>query len=176
MAVNESKISFGDQVYQIVFYATGSLFTQNELADLTYRTFQFAANAIARDKSVQFEMPFPVGYSSSKKAIMGSRTYNKKELINLYKTLAESQLPINVIYQFVATIETMLGNLIQAIIIKYPEKLSSKMTLDMRAILEASSMEEIHRHAAEMILHDLSYKSPRDFAQEAKKYRTSIIC
>ncbi|MBH0194357.1 MAG: hypothetical protein HP494_01875 [Nitrospira sp.] len=63
----------------------------------------------------------------------------------------------------------MLGDLIRAIVLKYPQKLGSKRMIALQTILEASSIEEIHVRATDALLNELSYKSPGEFAASAQQ-------
>ena len=103
----------------------------------------------------------------SKQAIAYTRKYKKEELNARYNFLANAQLGINGVYRLVTIIEAMLGDLIRAIVMKYPDKLGSKRSVSTGIILAASSLEEIHLHAVDLLLVDLSYKSPHDFAKDA---------
>ena len=59
----------------------------------------------------------------------------------------------------------MLGDVIRAVIMKYPQKIGTKKNISVGIVLAASSIEEIHFQAIDSILNELSYKTPRDFSE-----------
>jgi len=159
------EVNLGNQLNRIVCASMGMVFLQGELAQLTYSAFDHAAVTV-RDGKEEWTLNYPVGYSPSKQPMLGSLKYKKAELIERYRFLANTQLAINGIYQLVTVVEAMLGDIVRAIILKYPHKLTTKRTLSMETVLKASSLEEIHLRAVESLLNDLSYKTPREFAEE----------
>lgn len=98
----------------------------------------------------------------------GTRKCKKEELVARYQFLAFHQLAVNSLVQMVTIVEAMLGDVIRAVIMRYPQKLGTKRTVSLQAVLEASSIEEIHLRAVDILLHELSYKSPVEFAESAK--------
>jgi hypothetical protein len=86
-------------------------------------------------------------------------------LIKRYQFLAFHQLAINCLIQLVTIVEAMLGDVIRAVVLKYPQKLSSKRTMSLQSVLGARSIEELHLHATDALLNELFYKSPKEFAE-----------
>ena len=163
----EIVTNIGNQLNRVTQNAKESLFLQGELTQLSYLAFDYAAKTIRDGDQKELEISYPVGYSLSKEAIPYTHKYKKEELIARYNFLANAQLGLNGVYRLVTIIEAMLGDLIRAIVMKYPDKLGSKRSISTGIILAASSLEEIHLHAVESLLNDLSYKSPHDFAKDA---------
>jgi hypothetical protein len=144
------------------------MFDQGELAQLTYRSFDIAIRTTQETEDEQIEITFPVGYTAQKTALESSRKYRKDELVKVYQYLANHQLSINAIVQLVTIVETMIGEVVSAVVMRYPEKLGGKRTLPIQAILESASLEEVHLRATDILLNELSYKSPADFAEFMK--------
>lgn len=71
----------------------------------------------------EIEVTFPVGYKPDKTAMEGSRTYRKEQLLLRYQFLSYHQLSVNGIVQLVTIVETMLGDIVRAVVARYPKKL-----------------------------------------------------
>ena len=65
--------------------------------------------------------------------------------------------------------EAMLGDIVRAVTIRYPQKIGSKRTVSLQIVLESTSVEEIHLRATDALLNDLSYKSPLEFAESLEQ-------
>lgn len=85
-----------------------------------------------------------------------------------YQELAFSELALNGIFRLVTIIETMLGDLVRDVVLRFPEKIGKKKTIEMSVVLGAASIADLHVRATDGLLHDLSYKSPKEFAREAE--------
>lgn len=160
-----STVNLGNQLNRVVFGARAALFDQGEAAQLTYGAFDIAARAMHEMESEEICVTFPVGYRADRQPISSTRTYRKEQLLDRYQFLAIHQLSVNGLVQLVATVEAMLGDMIRVIVRRYPQKLGAKRTLSIQAILEASSFEEIHVRATDVLLNELSYKSPGEFCE-----------
>ena len=136
----------GNHLNRIVLQSRGLLFVQGELAQLSYTALESAASIIQAGDKAEIEVTYPVGYTPAKTTILSKRKYKKEELVQRYGFLADTQLAINGIYQLITITEAMLGDLVRAIVLKYPEKLGTKRSISIGALLEASSLEEIHLH------------------------------
>lgn len=160
--------NIGNQLNRIVSDAKYALFNQGELAQLTYGALDIAATNMHSAKQEEIEITFPVGWLPNKQPINSTRKYKKDELLRRYQFLAFEQLSVNGLVQLVTIIEAMLGDVIRAIVLKYPHKLGSKRTMSLQAILESTSIEEVHLRATDALLNDLSYKTPSEFAEQAE--------
>ena len=163
-----AESNFGNQLNQIIDWAISALFTQGELAQLSYNAFDHIATAYKSTTQEEIELSFPIGYSPSKSPILHKTNYKKEELIAKYAFLSNNQLSINGIYQLVTIVEAMLGDITRVIILKYPKKLGNKRKISSEVLLSASSIAEIHHHTINTILNELSYKSPKDFVESIK--------
>lgn len=72
---------------------------------------------------------------------------------------------MNGLVQLVTIIEALLGDMVRAVVMRYPHKLSAKRTITIQTVLEAASIEDIQLHATDALLNELSYKSPHEFAE-----------
>lgn len=160
--------NLGNQLYRIVNEAIGVLFDQGEMAQLTYGAFDIAARAMQESDEEEIQISFPVGYRPNKTTITSTRTYKKAELLRRYQFLAFNQLSVNGLFQLVTIIEGVLSDIIRAVVLKYPQKLGAKRTLPIKAVLEASSIQEIHMRATDGLINELNYKSPTEFAEAVK--------
>lgn len=160
--------SMGNRLNQTVMAAKRGLFEQGELAQLTFSALDIAATNIGSLQEEEIKLQFPIGYGADKTTLTGTKTYSKDGLVGRYQFLAHHQLAVNGIFQLVTIIEAMLGDIIRLIVVKYPHKLGGKRNLPLQIALSATSIEEVHLRATESLLNDLSYKSPAEFAEEAK--------
>jgi hypothetical protein len=160
-----SGINVGNSLNQLVSGARSTLFEQGELAQLTYGAFDIAARGMQESEQEEIEVTFPVGWRPDKTPINSTRKYQKNELLGRYQLLAFNHLAINGIIQLVAIVEAMLGDVVRKIILQHPQKLSAKRTISLKSILEAASIEEVHLRATDHLLNEMSYKSPKEFAE-----------
>ncbi len=158
--------NLGNLLNQIVASARHAMFDQGELAELTYGAFNIAVQSLQESSSEEIEVTFPVGYMADRTTIPATRTYRKDELLLKYKFLAFQQLSINALVQLVTLVETMLTDVVRAVVVRYPQKLGAKRSISIQAVLESTSMEEIHIRATDALLNELSYKSPAEFAEQ----------
>lgn len=145
------------------------MFDQGELAQLTYGAFDIAARSMQGMEQDEIEVTFPVGYNPNKTAIQSTRTYRKEQLLSKYQFLAFHQLSVNALVQLVTIVETMLGDIVRAVVIRYPQKLGGKRSLSIQTVLESTSLEEVHLRATDALLNELTYKSPTDFAESMQQ-------
>ena len=164
-----SSSNLGNQVNQIVRLARVSMFDQGELAQLTYGAFDIAARSMQSMEQDEIEVTFPIGYKPDKTTITSTQTYRKEQLLAKYQYLAFHQLTVNALIHLVTLIETMLGDVVRAIVASYPQKLGSKRTLSIQSVLEATSLEEVRLRATDALLNELSYKSPAEFAESMEQ-------
>jgi hypothetical protein len=156
--------NLGNALYQLVTTARHALFDQGELAQLTYGAFDVMADKVTSSESEIIEISFPVGYRPDRTSILSTRKYTKQELLGRYQFLAFTQMPLNGLAQLVTITEALLGDVVRAVVIRYPQKLGAKRAIQLQSILEAQSLEEVHIRATDSLLNELSYKSPYDFA------------
>lgn len=161
-----TQSNLGNQLYEIVDGAKAALFEQGELAQLTYGAFDIAARALDGWDQDEISVSFPIGYSADKQPITTNRSYRKAELLGRYQFLAFEQLAVNGVIQLVTITDAMLGDIVRAVVLRYPGKLGGKRQIPMQDVLQAQSVEEIHLRATDLLLNDLSYKSPAEFAQQ----------
>ncbi len=166
---NMKGTNIGNQLNNIVVMARYSMFEQGELAELTYGALDIAARGVRNSEVNEIEVTFPVGYKADRTIIPSTKNYQKDELISKYEFLAFQQLSQNSLVQLVTTVETMLGDIVRALVIRYPQKLGGKRAVPMQAILESSSIEEVHHRATDILLNELAYKSPAEFADSMRQ-------
>src|SRR3989338_3444248 len=164
-----SSVNLGNQLNQIVAMARNMMFDQGELAQLTYGAFDIAAKGMQSMEQDEIEVTFPVGYNPDKTAIPSTRTYRKEQLLSKYQFLAFHQLSVNALVQLVTIVETMLGDVVRAVVVHYPQKLGGKRSLSIKTVLESTSLEEVHLRATDALLNELAYKSPPEFAESIQQ-------
>ncbi len=160
--------NLGNQLNQIVRNARFAMFEQGELAQLTYGAFDIAARGMQESQQDEIEVSFPVGYQADRTAIPSTRTYRKEQLLTKYQFLAFHQLSVNALVQLVTLVETMLGDVVRAVVVRYPQKLGAKRSLSIQEVLESTTLEEVHLRATDALLNELAYKSPAEFADSVQ--------
>ncbi len=157
-------------MFQIVQNAIHLLFAQGELAQLSHSSFHEAIQTISTSTEEEFTISYPVGYKPSKESILTSHPYSKEGLTGRYNYLMHTQLPVSGIFQLSMVMEVLFSSLIRELVLEFPEKLSSKKLVPVSDILKAATLVEIHLSITDKLLTELSYKSPREFAEEAETY------
>jgi hypothetical protein len=161
--------SLGNTLYKRIKSARFALMNQSELANLAYIAYDLAVAVFENEKREHIDLTYPIGWNVDNTP-MNSRPkrYTKNEFIQSYQVLAFHELALNGVFRLVTIIETMLGDLVRAVVLKYPGKLGKKKTIEMGLVLAATSIEEVHLRATEAFLNELSYKSPHEFARETQ--------
>lgn len=157
--------TLGNLLYQLVTATRNALFNQGELAQLTYGACDLAARQVQSASTETIDVSFPVGYRLDRTSIESTRTYSRDGLLSRYQYLAFQQLPINGIVQLVTIVDALLGDIVRSVVVRYPQKLGGKRTIQLQTLLESKSLEEVHLRATDALLNELSYKSPADFAE-----------
>jgi len=157
--------SIGDQLNRLAAEAKHSLFRQAELAELSYGAFDIAATTIQSHEKDEITVTYPVGWRPDRQPMQSEWTFKKEELVARYRYLAFHQLAINGMFQLVAITEAFIGDVIRALIRKYPQKLGGKRSIALQTVLESTSIDEIHLRATDHLLNELSYKSPAELAE-----------
>ena len=161
-----TDIGIGNTLNQIVCANRNAMFEQGEFAQLTYGAFDQATRGMDESGDEEFQVTFPVGYRPDRTAMSTTRTYKKDQLLGRYQYLAFHQLSINGIFQLVTLVESLLGDVLRQIIVRYPQKLGSKRQIPLQHVLESKSIEEVHLRATESLINDLSFKGPTDFSRD----------
>jgi hypothetical protein len=160
-----STTSIGDILYRLVSASRNLLFRQGELTQLTYTAFDVVVKNLNNFSGETIELSYPVGLRPDRTAISSVWKYGKDDLLRRYHYLAFQQLPLNGLVQIVIIVEALLGDIVRAVVIKYPQKLGAKRSVPLQVVLEAKTIEDVHLRATDALLNDLSYKSPSEFAQ-----------
>lgn len=163
-----SNQNLGNQLNQIVIFARGAMFDQGELAQLTFGAFDFAARSMQEMKHDDIEVSFPVKYNPDRTSIQSTRKYSKDQLLSKYQYLAHHQLSVNGLVQLVTLVETMLSDVVRAVVVRYPQKLGGKRNISIQTVLESTTLDEVHLRATDSLLNELAYKSPAEFAESVQ--------
>ncbi len=158
---------------RILNYSKQMIFESGEMAQLTAIALNYAANQICEGKEEEIVIEVPVGYFPDKKPILSKRKFTKGELVNKYNYLAHNQLSINGTYHLITIMEAMLNDLLYQVILKYPKKINEKKMVSARSVLSSGSVEELYINTIYSILNELSFKTPKEYA-EGFKYYTSV--
>lgn len=161
--------NIGNKLNKIALRTQFALFGQGELAQLSFNAFNNAGTIIKDSVDDEVTLSYPVGYKPDNTPLMSNHTYKKEDLINKYIYLADNQISINGVYQFVILIEAMFNDILRSVILKFPKKIAQKKSISIGSVLSLDKIEDIHLHAVDCVLNELSYKSPKDYAEELNK-------
>jgi hypothetical protein len=159
---------FGDRLNQIAHSSTSSILRHNQVAQLTWSAYHAAVSAMPSDGSA-VQVQYPIGWKDDKPTLHTAQ-YSQQYLRERYRMLATIQLPTDLLTQMVTTVETMLLDVIRAVVIEFPKKLNKEKKIELSFVLSAKSIEEVHTRAADALINELSYLSPKDFAKSFNDY------
>jgi hypothetical protein len=162
-------IEFSDTLYRTVTGAQSQLFKLGELVQLSHTAFEIAARNIEQSQEEQIKLTYQIGVRPDGTAMFGENQYAKKDLIQHYVHLSTHELARNGIYQLITITETVLADCIRLILIQYPKKIGAKRTIALSTIFECPSLVAVHFAAVSALINELSYKSPREFAEVASE-------
>lgn len=160
-----SNPDLGDRLYNEVSTAQGFLFKLGEMTQLSYNAFELMISFTKESSEDKINIEYPLGLRPDGEEIVGERTYSKDDFIAHYAGLADFDLALNSVYQLVTIVETMIGDLVREILLQYPKKIASKRTIPFSAIFECSTLKAVHLMTISALMNELSYKSPREFAE-----------
>ncbi len=161
---------FGDKLFNAISYTRSLLFTEGELANLTVIANNKFISVIEEEGEETISIDHPVGWRADDTPINSTNTYTKEELINRYKFMSETKLPLDGIYRLVTITETLLNFIFKIVLIEFPTKIPSKKKVDVSVALGADSIESIKIGIVDIILNEIAYKSPKEYAEEFNKY------
>lgn len=164
--------TFGNKLDDTLQNNKSLLFLQGEMAQLTYLSFEQNINWVNQlEEGSTIPISYPLGYRPDNTPIMSRpKNYTKEELVERYSHLGVNMLPINVIFQLVMIMETLMNDILRMIFLEYPKKLPSAKKIDIDCVLNSSSIEQIKLNIVDEILNEIAYKSPRNYAEEFEKY------
>lgn len=162
--------TFGNRLFDKVHTVKGVLFMQGEFTQLTYQAFDKYVEYIKQSNETEIALTYPIGITPDDKPIFSTYKYSKIDLYKRYQYLGFTQLPINGIYQLVTLMESLLVDILREILLEFPDKISSKRKFDYELISNATSLEQIKLFVINSVLNELTYKSPKDFAEEFKNF------
>lgn len=162
--------NFGDKIYIAISNSRGLLFTEGEMANLTYISYEKFVQFIQNEQDEKINISHPVGFRPDNTAINSDKEYTKDELIEKFQYLGLTKLPKDGIYQLVTITETLLNYLLKNILIEFPQKIPNKRKIDVETALSADSLDSIKISIVDSILNEIAYKSPKDYAEEFTKY------
>lgn len=163
--------TFGDKLIEIINSSRSQLFLQGEMAQLTYISFEQMTTWVDNQKEDTIPISYPIGYNPDKTTMMSQpHNYSKEDLKERYAFLGLNKLPIDAIYQLVTITETMLNDLLRAILIEFPKKIPNKRKLDIDQVLACDNLDQIKLAIVDTILNEFAYKSPKEYADEFSFY------
>lgn len=161
---------FGDRLYKKVYFSKGAIYLQGEFLQLSYQAFGRYLEYIEGSSELSIPVRYPVGMRNDSTPILSTYEISKDDLYKKYNYLSEAQLPINGIYQLVTIIENLLVDILREVLLQFPNKISSKKKFDYEIFITSNSLDEIKSTIINSIINELTYKSPKDFAEDFKNY------
>ncbi len=161
---------FGDKLFDGIYHTRSLLYAEGELANLTVIANNKFITLIEQDEQENIDIEHPVGWIQDNTPINSTYNYTKDELINRYRFMSETKLPLDGIYRLVTIVETLLNFVFKNVLIEFPSKIPKKKKIDASIALEADSIESIKLRIIDNVLNEIAYKSPREYAEEFKNY------
>ena len=172
-AVMTSKLDLGDRLYELVSSARAQIFEIGEVSQLAFVAFSKIAADIADGSEETIDVRFPIGVRGDGSIMMSTTAPRSKEhLVARYAHIGNTFMPLNGIYSLVTTTEAMFGDVCRTLIVAYPKKVGAKRTISLASLSDASDLESVLLSAADTVWHELSYKSPREFAESFEQVST----
>lgn len=162
-------MTFGDKLNIGIYNGKGLLFTQGEMTNLTYISYQKFIDYINQHPDENIPINQPVGFRPDNTLIESLTNYSKEDLIGRFQYLGLDKLPIDGIYRLVTIIETIFNFVLKEVLAEFPGKISSKKKFDADLILKVSNLDELKAIFVNDLLNDLSYKKPSEYAEEFAK-------
>jgi len=162
-------VDFGNKLFDVVNNTKKSIFKVGELIQLSHESHIFMIQAINDSNEDTINLKYPVGKNKfTGETLLGESNYTKEQLIQHFDYLKDTQLPITGIFWLISLVEVMLNNLVRELILRFPKKISSKKTVPISLILSNDTLEGVQISVIDALLNELTYKSPRDFAESIK--------
>lgn len=159
--------SLGDEINAVLHGAIGTLFKQGEFYQLAYEAFRFTAQSVTDGMSEPIHFKYPIGVANNGQPLIGETEYTKESFLEHHLLLTNYALPNTGILGLVTTLEAVFSQLIRIIILKYPQKIGKKKKISVDVILRYADVPNIHNAIIDDILNELTYKSPKEFAEAA---------
>lgn len=164
------KNNLGNDLNSIISIAQRQLLESSELTKLTVDAYSNEIERIRSGQSELISINVPRAFDScTNTPQFHNAHYSKQELIARYQWMMWQQLPRNQLLSLVSIIEILELDLAKSILRTYPKKLSGDKKIDFRSVVSATTIEEIHNHAIETYINDLSYESPKEEAEQWKR-------
>ena len=159
--------TIGVRIYKTIKSAKDKLFIQSEMIHLTNLAYDEYLKSIEHSEVEFINVEYPIGYRADHSILLSKpREYSTDNFIKYITSLKINKLPIDGIFQLVIIIESLLNELVSIILFEYPKKIPNKKMLDVGTIISCESLEIIKQRIIEIIVNEISYKSPKDFATE----------
>jgi hypothetical protein len=166
--MSEPLVGLGNQIFRLLNQHQASLFDLGRSAQLAYIAFQQQGKTLSENPNKTINLTYPVGLKPDGSIIPGQKDFPKEALIDHYKRLSEYELGIMCTYHLVTQTEVLLTDLVTAILKKYPKKLGAKKQTSVSVLFEATSIEAAREAVISSICNELSYLSPKEYADSAK--------
>lgn len=133
-------------------------------------SFELTARGVSEAEKVEYDLKFPIGVNSDGTVLPSTpRKMSKQDVLKRYHDLLYQDLPVAGLYQIVSLTEVWLTEILRAILVAFPKKMGDKRQVSVAAVLQAKSLQSVQIAATDALLHELTYKSPADFAEAAAK-------
>lgn len=159
--------SLGDEINEALQSSFGTLFKQGEFYQLAYEAFRFTAQAVTDGMSEPIRFKYPIGVANNGQPLIGETEYSRESFLEHHRLLTDFALPNTGILGLVTTLEAVFSHLIRIIILRYPQKLGKKKKVSVDVILRYEDLSNIHNAIIDEVLNELTYKSPKEFAESA---------
>lgn len=161
---------FGDKLYDTIRPIKSNIYRQGQFFQLTIQALDEYSNKIDSVEEKEIPLTFPIGFKDDNEPFYATINHKKEDLKNEYHFLSKTQLPLNGIYQLVTIMENLFVDILREVFTEFPNKVSSGKKIEYSSILNSDSIEDLKVQILNSVINDFTYKSPKDFSIDFKKY------
>ena len=159
----------GDQLYNLTKQTQGTLFELGEYFQLSFRSHELMILNISESKDGQWTLKYPLAEYQNSTPLIGTKDYNKDDLIAIYYSFNSRFLPLHCIYSLVMICESVFVDAIRSILICYPKKIENNKKIMISHVFKYNSLESIRQSIFSEYINELTSLSPPDLAHHLEK-------
>lgn len=176
MSTAGQVLPLGHTLANLRSWAFGVYMSIGEGLQLANEAFSIVSKQVAESKLDEITIHYPIGVDVHGNVMQSSpKKWKPPDLSRRFAQMRDVDLPVAVLYQLVTTTEAWQQHVLRAVLRHFPQKLGGSKQVPISLVLSATSIEAAHIAATDAFLHELSYKSPADYAEIASKLLSITI-
>lgn len=170
MTTSPPSVALGDELKDIGDMNVRRLLEIGEGMELAANAFDVVTQQIGQAQEQVWTFSIPLCNDHNGQLISSSPIeYKREDLQYRYSTMRNFGLPYVGVLQAVTLMEDWMDRVIRSVLCKYPMKLKKTRQVPITVLLSAASLESARDMAVSLFLHELSYRTPREYADEASE-------